>query len=593
MAWISPTSYQCDAEPWSGKKAYLKFEITSISDSDATTNQRYVGWKVTFQGTPYSYFYGAYITLGGHELYNKHSSGAIKTSWSVGTELCSGSETFGNDSAGNLSLYSYMKQAFYYGMSDERWNNNSYCQIKDVTFVCSQLPRYANFTSHYVSGTGINTLSVHWGADANCDHSQYSLNGGGWTNGANWPDYTLGGLSPGTQYNVRTRIKRADSQLWTESGYIYGTTKGLPGSNTPGNFNIFGSPTPSISSMDYLSYWYTHIYDGNTLLKDSGGIYSASATQDLSNTDLVNGMLSRHPNENSWPITFYYWCVSNGITYQLTTRSCTCSIPTDSYKPIFNLDNVSYVVTDQQTLDLTGSNKKVIKGISDIRVTCTPASPQGYSSMSSYSAVSGNSSNSTNNTTSPTIDLYNVDSNSVVVQAIDSRNKSTGVTKNYDTFIDYFAPSITSAAITRVDGVAANLNVNITGKYCNWTGLATTNIMQQVSIQYKKKGDSTYSTINGVNLNISNSDGNFTISGIISGNYFETAEEYDLLLTFKDKITNLPYYTSIPTGRALIWRDLNNSYIGIGKKPTKKLDVDGSINGSDLYVNGTKMIWYE
>lgn len=580
MASISPLSYQCAAEPWSGKNAYLKFEITSISDSDATTNQRYVGWKVTFQGTPYSYFYGAYITLGGHVLYNSHSASAIKTSWYVGTELCSGSETFGNDSAGNLTLYSYMKQAFYYGMSDERWNNNSYCQIADCNFVCSQLPRYANFTSHYVSGTGINTLSVHWEVDASCDFVQRSLNGGAWTNDAYWPDYTLGGLAPGTQYNVRTRVRRTDSQLWTESGYIYGTTKNLPSSNTPNNFNIFNSPTASISSMNYLDYWYVHLYDGSTMIKDSGQVKSASAVQDVSDSTLVDGMLKRHPNENSWPITFNYYCVSNSLGYQIESRTCQCSIPSGQYLPTFNENNISYVVTDEQSLNLTGSNKKVIKGISDVKITCTPASPNGHASITSYSANSGNSTNSTKDTASPIIDLYNVNGNSITVQAIDSRNRSTSVTKAFDTFIDYFAPSFTSALVSRLDGVSPNLMVDITGKYCDWTGLSTTNLLKQVSIQYKKKTDSAYTTIPNINFTITNSNGIFNVSGIINGNYFSATEEYDLLLMFSDKITNLPYYTSIPTGKALLWRDLLNSFIGIGKKPTCQLDVEGAIKVS-------------
>ena len=47
MAYINPTSIQCSPEPHSGKRAYLKLTITSISDSDASTNKRYVGWKIT------------------------------------------------------------------------------------------------------------------------------------------------------------------------------------------------------------------------------------------------------------------------------------------------------------------------------------------------------------------------------------------------------------------------------------------------------------------------------------------------------------------------------------------------------------------
>ena len=572
MASINPTSIQCSPEPHSGKKAYLKLTITSISDSDASTNQRYVGWKITVEGTPWSTLTARYATLGGHEI--RPFIAANVTNWKAGKILDSGTETYDNDSSGNLTLYAYLKQLFYYSYSDSRWTSNK-SQTIDANMVCSQLPRYANFTQHYINTIGINTISVHWGADANCDSVQYSLSGGAWT-GADWSNYTIYGLSPGTNYNIRTRIKRADSQLWTISDYLYVTTASLPSTGTPSNFNLGSSPTPSIANMSNLSHWYVHTYDGNTLLNDSGAIYSTSKTIDLTNATLINQMLARHSNENEWNITFKYYCVSNGVTYALTQRTCKCVIPQGQYTPTFNENNVSYEVTDQQTLDLTGSNKKVIKGISDILVTLTPASPNGSATMKSYNATSGNSTGSTTNTSTPTISLTNVNADSVIVQAIDSRNRTTNTNKEFSTFIDYFAPIITSASINRIEGVGTNLAVNITGNYCNWSGLSTTNIMEQVSIQYKLKSASTYTTISGVNLNIVNNNGAFTITGNITGNHFSAAEEYDVLLTFKDKINNLPFYQSIPTGRALIWRDLNNGYIGIGKKPTATLDVQGN-----------------
>ena len=589
MASINPTSIQCSPEPHSGKKAYLKLTITSISDSDASTNKRYVGWKITVEGKPWSTLHARYASLGGHEI--RPFTTASVSNWKAGKILDSGTETYDNDSSGNLTLYAYLKQLFYYSYSDSRWNGSA-AQAIDANMVCSQLPRYANFTQHYINSVGINTFTVHLEVDANCDSVQYSLNGGAWT-GADWPNYTIYGLSPGTNYNIRTRIKRSDSQLWTTSDYLYVTTASLPDTGIPNNFNLGSSPTPSIASMSNLSHWYVHAYDGDTLLNDSGNIYSTSTTVDLTNATLINRMLARHPNENEWNITFKYYCVSNGVTYTLTQRECKCVIPQGQYTPTFNENNISYEVIDQQTLNLTGSNKKIIKGISDILITLTPASPDGSATMKSYSATSGNSTGNTTNINNPTISLTNVSANSVTVQAIDSRNRTTNTNKAFSTFIDYFAPIITSASINRTEGVGTNLVVNITGNYCNWSGLSTTNIIEQSSIQYKLKSESTYTTISNVNLNIVNNNGKFTITGNITGNHFSTAEEYDVLLIFKDKINNLPLYSSIPTGEALLWRDKLNKRIGIKRKPNYDFDVDGNANVGALYVDGTKMIWYE
>lgn len=586
MASISPTSIACANQPHvSNKPCHITLTITSISDSDATTNERYIGWKLTIDGTAWVTLYAHYASLGGQVLANSTSS---ISNWKNGHQISSGVNTFSNDNAGNLTLYAYVKQLFYYGYTDARWNTvPGKAQEAGVDMVCSQLPRYANFTSYYVSDSSINTISVHWEVDASCDYAQYSINDGNWIDGAYWPNYSIGGLSPGTQYNIRTRVRRTDSQLWTTSGYIYGTTKSLPTSNTPDDFYLSNNVSPSISSMNYLSYWYVNVYDGNTKIKESGNITSASTVLDMTDSTMISNMLARHPNDNEWTLRFEYFVVSNGVTYQLDSRNCKCKIPSGSYLPIFNDNNVSYVVTDSQSNNITGSNKKVIKGISDVQVTCTPASPQGSSSISSYSATSGTVSNSISNTSPIVINLTDVNGSSLSVQAIDSRGRSTVVSKNYDTFIDYFSPVIDSATIVRENGVGTNILVTLNGRYCNWTGLATTNVMEQTSLQYKLKGDANYTTISGVNLTITNNNGNFTVSGIITGDLFSVSSEYDLLLTFSDKISTIANLTSIHTGKALIWKDLLNKRIGIGKKPDVTLDVDGNTNISgNLKVDG-------
>lgn len=92
------------------------------------------------------------------------------------------------------------------------------------TYYCDHLNRYANFTNHYVESRTMNTIRVHWGADANCNYLQYSINGGGWTDASGYPTYTISNLLPNTSYNIRTRIRRADNGLWTESGYLYTNT---------------------------------------------------------------------------------------------------------------------------------------------------------------------------------------------------------------------------------------------------------------------------------------------------------------------------------------------------------------------------------
>ncbi len=575
MASVSPTSASCPAEPHTGQGAYLKFEITSVSDSDAATNKRYVSWKITFQGTPWVQLFKAYAKLGGTVIYDGEPG---TTGWSRGTVLKSNTTTFDNDSAGNLTLAFYMKQLFYYGTWS--WNQSGYAQEKNETFTFSQLPRYAAFTSHTATSE-LNKITVNYTADVEYKAQQYSFDGGAWTN-TTVGSYNITGLTPNTSHTIKTKIQRKDSDLWTESDTITIKTKALPTSIAPANINFNSSGntfTPSISSVDYLSGWYVIVKDGSTQVRSYSGTQSttASKTYTLQGSDFT-AMLPRHTNTDNWNLTVQYKVISNGTTYTLTDRTFKCTIPAGQYLPTYNANNLSYAVTDSKTLGLNNNNTtKVIKGVSSVKITSTAASPQGSATMSSYIASSGTKQKSGTTTTAPIeITLDNVDGSSFSVQAVDSRNRSTTATKSYAAFIDYFAPIVDSANIARVDAIGTNINVNIVGRYMNWSGLATSNTIEQVSIQYKIKGASSWTTKTGITFTRNVGNGNFTITGVITGNNFVATNEYELQLTFKDKIGNFVVLANIPVGDSLLWRDLANKRIGINKKPEYELDVGGS-----------------
>lgn len=587
MASISPITLSCSAEPHSGKKAYLKLTITSISDSDASTNKRYISWKLTIEGTSWCTLHARYASLGSTEIVPLSSTSV--SSWTSGQQINSGTTTFDNDSSGNLTLYAYVKQLFYYAYSNSRWNNSSYSQSAGTNMVCSQLPRYANFKTHSYSSE-LNKFTVSYTADAAYKAQKYKLDSGSWTN-TTAGSYTISGLTPGSTHTIQTQIQRTDSSLWTTSSSLSVTMKSLPTSNTPSNFYLGSNPTVSISSVSYLSKWYVDVYDGSTKIKTEDNITTLSKEINLTDSTLITNMLARHKNIDNWDITFKYYCVSNGTPYPLEERTCKCTIPANSYLPTFTANNISYIVTNSASNNLTGSNQKIIKGISDVKVTCTAATPNGSANMSSYSATSGNSTASTTNLTTIEMNLSAVTGNSVTVQATDSRGKSTSVNKVYSAFVDYFAPTVTSINVGRVDGVGKNVTVNITGNYCNWSGLSTTNVITQVSLQYKVKGTQNYTTITGVSLTISHSNGTFTATGTITGNHFLESNEYDILITLKDKLTQLPILTDIPAGEALLWRDLSNKRIGIKKKPGYALDLDGDCNITGNYkINGVNLI---
>lgn len=126
-----------------------------------------------------------------------------------------------------------------------------------VTVAPTTISRYANFTQHYVSRVSTSSITVYWNADAECDGLQYSVNGGSWVDTSGYPEYTIYGLSENSTYNIRTKVRRKDNQLWTESGTITGTTlaKTYPSisvaSKTETSITVNSSCNVEVSSTRY------------------------------------------------------------------------------------------------------------------------------------------------------------------------------------------------------------------------------------------------------------------------------------------------------------------------------------------------------
>lgn len=143
MASINPTVLNCSNSPHvSGKTDnHVRLTITGISQTDGATNQTTINYKITVEGTPYTYLKSLYVTLGGVVLYDHRKSGNVLTSWKAGQIIKEGSVTFNNNADGSLTLYAYIKQLFYYDYSDSRWNSSSYTQESGINMNCSSIPR--------------------------------------------------------------------------------------------------------------------------------------------------------------------------------------------------------------------------------------------------------------------------------------------------------------------------------------------------------------------------------------------------------------------------------------------------------------------
>lgn len=288
---------------------------------NSSLNEHYIHYTVYAHNTPGNYrtVYLKNLWVNGSQKFYEEGG----TRYYDGDVVAQGDITVGSyNSAGDGSF----NASFEAGVGITPGSNCS----GEGSWDLDRIPRYANFTEHYVSSTGLNSVSVHWNADSNCDWVQYSLNGGGWTD-TGGSTYTISGLSPNTQYNIRTRIRRADSQLWTESGYVYGTTKDIARITY----------VPNIDHGNSLSVNYSNPSGANIEI----GIWKTDGW-----TELTGG---------------YRWCTGSSYTFYFTDQEL------DNFYRLYGSERSItlrvYIKTDSNYLDyreftitLTG-NQKTIK----------------------------------------------------------------------------------------------------------------------------------------------------------------------------------------------------------------------------------------
>lgn len=130
-----------------------------------------------------------------------------------------------------------------------------------------KIPRYAS-VSQSLNSTGLNTIKMNWSSDSNCDLVQYSLNGGVWVNTSGNP-YIISGLNPNTTYRVKTRVRRRDSQLYSQTGDINATTKDIARITGASNFEHGNSTNVSITNPSGASLSLTMKIGNTTILSKS------------------------------------------------------------------------------------------------------------------------------------------------------------------------------------------------------------------------------------------------------------------------------------------------------------------------------------
>ena len=302
------------------------------------------------------------------------------------------------------------------------------------------------------------------------------------------------------------------------------------------NFSIVKASTNFTSTIN-LSF----TTENGLTLVGLGDIFSktsaTSLTYKLSEEDL-NNVLSKNKTKNI--VTAIITITTFKKNDKLGSNLYYANIPIKNTPPIVS---ATYEDTNATTIALTGNSSKIIKYVSQPKVTIT-AAPQQQADIVSYSTIWGNSSSTTQETTF----VNGIDSNILQVSAKDSRNWvgniSYDITENY---IDYIKLGFEKFTLERPETTSNTINANLNGVWFNGNFGVSTNTLE-LKFRYKEKNGE-YGEYQTISLT---TEGNtFSFSGSI-GDAYNYQKQYDFEFVLTDKVMSLVATFNVTSGESII-----------------------------------------
>lgn len=198
------------------------------------------------------------------------------------------------------------------------------------------IPRYGTSNQSLNSKT-ITSIKMNWSSDNIVDYLWYSKD-----NGVNWigvdvtdaksGTYNITGLAPNTTYNIKTRCRRKDSQLTTDSSSLSVTTYDIAKISSANNFNHGDSITVGITNPSGSTTKLRLIVGGTTIFNRN--VSAGNNSIGFNDTELDN-IYKKYGSGNSVTATFIVdtyngstvgWSNSKNVTIYLTGNQKTVNL---------------------------------------------------------------------------------------------------------------------------------------------------------------------------------------------------------------------------------------------------------------------------
>jgi len=261
---------------------------------------------------------------------------------------------------------------------------SSYTASGSGTATLDTIPRYATCTQTNTGKTET-TISMKWSSDSTISYVWYSVNGGSsWTQvtsnaNAKSGTYTISSRTANTTYSVKTRVRRKDSGLDTDSAAISVTTYDWPYATKMPNFTIGDALT--ITVYNPLSRPYKVTMTGqNNSTQTTTSTYSGTSVTGFSNVTFRNFWYASIPSAQSG--TYKVSIVTQDSTAHTETRTGgTYKINKADVIP--SITSLTYADVNSTTVALTGNNQHIVQTLSTVRYTASGVVANGSASISS------------------------------------------------------------------------------------------------------------------------------------------------------------------------------------------------------------------
>lgn len=433
----------------------------------------------------------------------------------------------------------------------------------------TKIPRTALVTQSLASRTET-SLTVNWSTNEVVDRLWYSSdNGSTWTQATisdgRVGSYTIGNLSVGTEYNIKTKVRRKSNQVISESSTMVASTYSYPYAEIMPNFTI------GVPLLVTLANPLNHDITVELLDVNNNSVKSQNTTGSIvlgyDDVDTQNALYQSIPNSKRGQykirVTYNSHASTNtGGYYEVNESQCSPSFGTVSYRDI-----------NQTVVAITQDDQKIVQNHSTVRYGITGMSAQKYASISSCSVlVNGNNYNLT-------------------IAGASANGGDAAISSGVDTWAKF--------SLTDSRGITATKWEKITVlKYKAPTAIITLKRQSNFYTDTDLKVNADYAPINGHNaITITyrarkSGEGQYTVSGIVQDNVqsviqLDNAYDWYVEVTLTDALGGTKTYTGLKVtkGIPILFIDRKKYSIGINCFPTGTNSFE--LNGIKISPNAT------